>query len=132
MAIATNMSVESMNAMLSKMGVQAKVENTWVPGPVQVPRYRITEKQVSGDGFGNRVYETYTEELEPETIQDSGRMVASVSYDGSDPSTDIKFVGAPKALTTSKNNNKSGGSSKKASAPSQKSSIIERYKEEND
>jgi hypothetical protein len=125
------MSVEDMNAMLSKMGVQAKVESTWVPGPVQVPRYRIHEMPAEGGMPGERVYETYTEELEPQVIEDSGRMVASVSYDGSDPSTDVKFVGAPKALTTNTNNNKSGGSTKK-SAPTQKSSVIERYKEEND
>jgi hypothetical protein len=61
LAVATKMSVEDMQSMLSNAGVKAKVVSTWVPGPVEVPRYKVSEKLVSGSVFGDRVYETFTE-----------------------------------------------------------------------
>lgn len=39
MAIATGMSVEEMNSILGSMGVQAKVETTYVKQPMEVPTY---------------------------------------------------------------------------------------------
>ena len=117
MAIATNMSVNEMQSLLTSMGVQAKVEQTWVPGKVKVPIYETTEEVDNGTWFdGKRKIITSTRQI-GEKEMEGGQYVASIAYDGTNPNTQITFSGAKTALSTpstrSSGSSGSGGKSAK-------------------
>ena len=139
MAVATKMSVEDMKAMLTDMGVQAKVEQKWVPGTVKVPIYETTE-EILHDGTGffgddRRVVRTSTRQVDEQEMP-GGQYVASISYDGTKPDVpQITYTGAPKALTTTGNGsggNKSKTIQKKAPIKAKdEEEDVERYHEIN-
>ena len=62
MALATGMSVEEMNGLLGSMGVQAKVETTYVKQPMTIPTYR---EQVTELSYRPIQYTKYDEHGEP-------------------------------------------------------------------
>lgn len=120
MAIATGMSVDEMNGLLNKMGVQAEVTTTSVPQTMEVPTYtEVSEPNpvtvYEDDGNGGTVARTrhgwkhYTVPGPPETV-DGYVQVAQIKSEGNDS------VGStPKLTWTGTSGRSAAGHSPKAS-----------------
>lgn len=110
LASATEMTVADMNSLLSEMGIQAKVKQTWVPGSITVPQYTTQETLVSQTPY-EKTWTSVTWPSGEQLIEGGGQYVASISYDGSDPSPQITYVGTKGSLGSSKNSSSSSTSS---------------------
>lgn len=135
MAMATNMTVEEMNALLGQLGLEADVTTTDIEQDVQVPVYKVQMSNVETDpetGFTS--YTTRSIPMGTETHK--GKIsVAQIGANGVDPGEpDIKYIGnGPVASSaTSSSSGGGGGSSKKTPKAPKKSDTVERYKEIND
>lgn len=122
MALATGMSVEQMNSLLSSMGVQTEVTTVPVEQEVQVPVYRTyTEVVAEGDpetGDG-RIVDTYTNQVDTKTM--TGVVDVAQINTGEDGNTmpTIRYIGSgsvsPSSIggdTPSGGGNSGGGGSK--------------------
>lgn len=122
MALATGMSVEQMNSLLSSMGVQTEVTTVPVEQEVQVPVYRTyTEVVAKGDpktGDG-RIVDTYTNQVDTKTM--TGVIDVAQINTGEDGNTmpTIRYIGSgsvsPSSIggdTPSGGGNSGGGGSK--------------------
>ena len=134
MAMATNMTVEEMNALLGQLGLEADVTTTDVEQDVQVPVYKVQMSNVETDpetGFTS--YTTRSIPMGTETHK--GKIsVAQIGVNGVDPGVpDVKYIGngpvSPSSVKPPKN---TGGN--KGSKPKKvnKNDIVDRYKEIND
>ena len=124
MALATGMSVDEMNSLLSSMGVEAEVVTTDVPQKVKVPVYRTEETVVSEDPLikDTKTWQVGTEEM------DGVIPVAQINMGTTGDAPDIKYVGSgsvsPSATT---GNNSGGGGGGKKKSTKKKEDEIERY-----
>lgn len=120
MALATGMSVDEMNAMLNKMGVQAEVTTTSVPQQMEVPTYtEVTEPnpitRYTTDEDGNKKpvtrygWKHYTVPGPPELV-DGYVQVAQIKSEGND-----SVGGTPKITWTGTSGRSSAGHSPSAS-----------------
>lgn len=122
MALATGMSVEQMNSLLSSMGVQTEVTTVPVEQEVQVPVYRTYTNIVAegdpetGDG---RIVDTYTNQVDTKTM--TGVVDVAQINTGEDGNTmpTIRYIGSgsvsPSSIggdTPSGGGNSGGGGSK--------------------
>lgn len=97
MALATGMSVEQMNSLLSSMGVQTEVTTVPVEQEVQVPVYRTYTNIVAegdpetGDG---RIVDTYTNQVDTKTM--TGVVDVAQINTGEDGNTmpTIRYIGS--------------------------------------
>lgn len=135
MAMATNMTVEEMNALLGQLGLEADVTTTDIEQDVQVPVYKVQMSNVETDpetGFTS--YTTRSIPMGTETHK--GKIsVAQIGVNGVDPGTpDVKYIGNGPVSSSSVKSSKSGGGGSKGSKPKKvnKSDIVDRYKEIND
>ena len=121
MARYTQMSVEDMQALLNSMGVEANVDVQEIDVNTSVPRYRTTfHKDGSLIGFATGASDLeITSQTHVDGYEDvtEKKQVASISYDGSNPQSNIRYVGHGGASTGNKtgaaeNAKKSGGNKK--------------------
>ena len=106
MAIATNMSVADMQAMLNTLGVEANVTETEVNEPIAVPIYETHKEPIEFNGPNKEAtaWKEWSVQTGTETFEGS-RMVAAIKYskDGSDSaSSQINYVGHGSASTGNK------------------------------
>lgn len=120
MAIATGMSVEDMNALLNKLGVQAEVTTTSVPQQMEVPTYTevvepqpVTRTESNGEGGSTPVtrysWKHYTIPGPPEPVEGYVQ-VAQIKSEGND-----EVSGTPKVTWTGTSGRSSAGHSPSAS-----------------
>ena len=158
MALATGMSVEEMNGLLGSMGVQAKVETTYVKQPMEVPTYVehvVPQESVTVengvDENGQTVYSTYTPvkkySVPGEPMKVEGfAAVAQISTEDNPMTTDIEtstetadkpvatYSGQRGSVSQSALEGSKGGGSKepKKVEATKKEDLVERYKETED
>lgn len=140
MAKYTQMSVADMQALLNSMGVDAQVDVDEVPVNTSVPIYTTTyEKEGSLIGFATGVsgldITSSTRVTGYDDVEEM-RQVASISYDGSKPHTDINYIGhggASQGNKSSAAKKSGGGSSQKAKTEDSKTlkKEIDRFHEIN-
>lgn len=121
MSQAMGWSLSDYNNYLSSLGVEANVKETLVDDPdSEFPVYQTEVTRVGGDDSslpggdlfsGTWTTQTYLVDQQP--VEGAKRAVASITYDGSDPRTNISYVGRGHASSgnTSKAKKSSGGSS---------------------
>ena len=136
MAIATNMTVEEMNALLGQLGLEADVTTTDIPQDVQVPVYKVQMDDVETDPVSGMITSYTTRSVPMGTETHEGKIsVAQIGVNGVDPGTpDVKYIGNGPVSSSSVKSSKSGGGGSKGSKPKKvnKSDIVDRYKEIND
>ena len=116
MAIATGMSVDEMQSMLSSMGVSAKVETKYVEQKVQVPEYTTTEEVTAHKIDENVTAYTKTSSTTQTGVKEMNGMVpvAAIASDGNPETPEVIYTGAGKA---SPNTKKGGGPAATPKAP---------------
>ena len=141
MAIATNMTVDEMNSLLNQLGLEADVtiKNQEVETLKPVTRTRVTTpSQVYGDDgqpiAGAYEYDTYSYIADYVPVKEMMQIAQiDVNDQGNGSEPNVKFIGNGSVSGTSSN---AGGGSKSTPAKpvkkTKKSSIIDRYKEQND
>ena len=135
MAMATNMTVEEMNALLGQLGLEADVTTTDIEQDVQVPVYKVQMSDVETDPASGMITSYSTRSIPMGTETHKGKIsVAQIGVNGVDPGTpDVKYIGngpvSPSSVKPPKN---TGGN--KGSKPKKvnKNDIVDRYKEIND
>ena len=158
MAMATGMSVDDMNSILGSMGVQAKVDTTYVKQPMELPTYTEKIQKISytdvpvygedGEVVGNRRIPEYTTASVPgEPMQTEGYVaVAQISTEDNPMTVDTTtssvstnsgatYTGHGSVSSSATQGSKGGGGSKsKASKKdlTKKSDVVDRYKEIDD
>ena len=132
MAMATGMSVEQMNSLLSSMGVDAEVVTEYVKQTTKVPVYEtITSapEPYGEEGSGMTKQTSQTNMIGYEEME-GVVPVAQINMGENGRSPNIKFIGNGSVSTSS--TAKSGGSKPKKADKVKKSDVVERYKEVDD
>ena len=124
MAMATGMSVEEMNSLLSSMGVDAEVVTEYVPQRVKVPVYQTEEKVIQNDP---KITETKTVQTGVAEM-DGVIPVAQINMGEDKKSPNITYIGNGNVSSSSIG----GGKTSKAPEKIKKSDMIDRYKQLND
>ena len=111
MALATNMSVEQMNSMLSSMGVSANVVTKYVDQEVTVPEYTTTETVTPHtDENGITTYTKVSSTVQTGTTTMMGQVpVAAISTDGNPETPDVTYIGRGSVSDSAKGSDKGGG-----------------------
>ena len=131
MALATGMSVEEMNEMLSSMGVDANVTVTEVKQKTKVPKYTTITTKPEDQGDGTTKSESYTYTSGYEEVEGTVQ-VAQIDMGEDGKSPNVKFVGNGSVAPSSTSGGGGGGGDKKKADTAKKSDTVERYKEVTD
>lgn len=136
MALATHMSVDEMNSLLSEVGLDAEVSVTDIDTTVDVPRYKVVTDIIKRDEESGIPTEYTTRSIPDGTEKHPGKIqVAQIGANGEKPE-DVKVDyignGSISPSSTGSTSGGGGGSSKKTPKAPKKSDTVERYKEIND
>ena len=131
--MATNMSVEDMNALLSELGVQTEVKVEEVKTTRNVPVYRTEMTNVQYDDYDNIIGYDMTTTSQGTTPMEEIIEVAQIGAEGEVDPPKVTFSGRGSASQSAVESGSSSGSSSKTSDSRQKKSdMVDRYKEVND